>query len=440
LIWAWLDGRIEHDIETPATATDDGLLAELRELEAELVRVQYRQLEVLAELQARNVPGRLGLRGLADLITGQVRCTRIEARKRAQAVERFGARRALTGEVLEPVYPATAEALSQGAIGAEHAAAIADTVEKIPVADRAEHATAVESTLLEHARVVDPRTVRLLGQRILAHLDPDGPSPAEERLQQAHRRLNLTRLPDSTGLLDGQLTPTCQAIWEAVLTPLAARRPDDALGPDDRTPGQRLHDAFEEAGRRLLATGELPDHAGLPAQLIITLTLTDLERRAGRATTHHGGTLSIDQALKLAADANLLPTVLSQAGDVLAFGRGRRLASAGQRKALFARDRGCTFPGCTRTAANAEIHHTTDWARGGRTDLKSMAIACGYHNNEAPKQGWRTVMINQVPHWKPPPWYPDQQPQRNYLHHPELLKRGGEGGEGESDRNNVLQV
>jgi hypothetical protein len=408
-------------IETLAAVTDEGLLAELRELEAGLARVQFRQLQVLAELSARNVPGQLGLRGLADLITAQLRCTRTEARKRAQAVERFGARRALTGEALEPVYAATATALSLGEIASEHAAAIADTVEKIPVGDRAEHAAAVETTLLGHARVVDPRTVRLLGQRILAHLDPDGPSPAEERLQQSHRRLNLTRLPDSTGLLDGRLTPTCQAIWEAILTPLAARRPDDLLGPDDRTPGQRLHDAFEEAGRRLFKTGDLPDHAGLPAQLIITLTLTDLERRAGRATTHHGGTLSIDQALKLAADANVLPTVLSQAGDVLAFGRGRRLASAGQRKALFARDRGCTFPGCDRTAAQSEIHHTTDWARGGRTDLKDLAIACGYHNNEAPKQGWRTVMINQVPHWKPPPWHPTQQPQRNYLHHPELL-------------------
>jgi MoxR-like ATPase len=108
-------------------------------------------------------------------------------RRRARAVERFGARRALTDEPLEPVYPATAEAFVDGAIGVEHAAAIADTVEAIPAADRAEHAAVVESTLLEHARVVDPRTVRLLGQRILAHLDPDGPSPAEERLQQAHR-------------------------------------------------------------------------------------------------------------------------------------------------------------------------------------------------------------------------------------------------------------
>src|SRR6185312_7087916 len=163
---------------------------------------------------------------------------------------------------------------------------------------------------------VDPRTVRLLGQRILAHLNPDGPSPDEQRLQQSHRQVALDRLRDSTGLLGGRLTPTCQAIWEAILTPLAARRPDDALGPDARTPGQRLHDAFEEAGRRLLAVGELPDHAGLPAQLVITLSLADLERRAGRATTHHGGTLTVDQALKLAAEGNVLPAVLDDAGEL----------------------------------------------------------------------------------------------------------------------------
>src|SRR6185312_15080906 len=122
------------------------------------------------------------------------------------------------------VYPATAESFSLGEISPEHAAAIADTVEKIPAADRAEHAAQVESTLLEHARAVDPRTVKLLGQRILAHLDPDGPAPVEDRLQQAHRFVSLTRQADSVGLLDGLLTPTCQAIWEAVLTPLAARR------------------------------------------------------------------------------------------------------------------------------------------------------------------------------------------------------------------------
>ena len=85
--------------------------------------------------------------------------------------------------------------------------AVAETVEAIPAQERAEHATSVETTLLEHARTSDPRTVRLLGQRILAHLDPDGPSPEEQRLQQTHRRVSLTRLPDGTGLLEGRFVP-----------------------------------------------------------------------------------------------------------------------------------------------------------------------------------------------------------------------------------------
>ncbi|MFL6162891.1 MAG: DUF222 domain-containing protein, partial [Jatrophihabitantaceae bacterium] len=211
--------------ERLGTASDAALLAAVVELEAELVRLRYRQVAVLAELNARNVPGTLGFRGLSDLIAAQLRCGRAEARKRAQAVERFGARRSLTGEPLEPMLPATAAAFEAGEVGPEHAAVVAETVEAIPAAERAAHAAPVESTLLEHARTSDPRTVRLLGQRILAHLDPDGPSPQERRLQQAHRRLSLTRLPDSSGLLDGRLSPACQAIWEAVLTPLAAQRP-----------------------------------------------------------------------------------------------------------------------------------------------------------------------------------------------------------------------
>ena len=78
-------------IEQLTTASDARLLAEVGELEAELSRLQYRQLAVLAELNSRNVAGALGFRGLPDLISAQVRCTRAEARKRARAVERFGA-------------------------------------------------------------------------------------------------------------------------------------------------------------------------------------------------------------------------------------------------------------------------------------------------------------------------------------------------------------
>ena len=245
----------------------------------------------------------------------ELRASRAEARAKAQAVERFGARRSLTGEPLAPNLPATAEGFATGAISSQHATAIAAVVEAIPAPARAEHATQVETTLLDFAVTSDSRTVRLLGQRILAHLDPDGPAPQEQR--QSNRRLGLSRNPDSTGLLDGLLTPACLAIWETILTPLAARRSSDALGDDNRNPGQRLHDAFEEAGRQLLASGRLPDQAGLPSQLIITASLTDLERRAGRATTHHGGTISVQDALRLAADGGMLPAVLDDAGGIL---------------------------------------------------------------------------------------------------------------------------
>src|SRR6185437_8354942 len=157
-------------IEQCVTASEVALLDEDARLETEIIRLRYRQVEVRAELNARNAPATLGYPGLAQLLAARLRYSPLQARRQAQAVARFGARRALTGEALEPVLPATAKALSVGEIGFEHAAEIAGAVEAIPAADRAEHAAAVETALLEHARTVDPRTVKLLGQRILAHL------------------------------------------------------------------------------------------------------------------------------------------------------------------------------------------------------------------------------------------------------------------------------
>src|SRR3954454_21758067 len=110
-------------IEQLATATDAELLAEVVEFQARIAREQYGQLAVLAELSSRNTVGALGFRGLSGLIAAQLNCTLAEGRRQALAVERFGARRAVTGEALEPIYPATAEALAAGELGPEHAAA-----------------------------------------------------------------------------------------------------------------------------------------------------------------------------------------------------------------------------------------------------------------------------------------------------------------------------
>lgn len=407
----------------PAASTND-LRGMVKGIENQLTRLGYAQLLALAELDQRNIVGELKLRGLPDLLVAELRCSRSAAKAKATVMERLCGRRSLIGEPIEAALPQTARAIGAGQVNFEHATVIAKAVESLPDPVRAEHASEVEATLSRFARTEDPRSLKLLADRIVAHLDPDGKEPTElDGHQHARRRLLLWRNGDGSGDLSGTLTPACQAIWQTVLTSLASQRPDDALGPDTRTQPQCLHDAFEEAGRRLLATGDLPDTAGLSSTLIITIDLHDLESRIGKATTHHGGTLSVDEALRIAADGALIPAVLGGTGEILDFGRARRLASTGQRRALFARDRGCTFPGCPQPAAQSEVHHSTEWIKGGRTDLASLAIVCGYHNTEAPRRGWQTVMINGIPHWKPPSWQdPQQRPRRNYLHHPELLK------------------
>lgn len=405
-----------------STAGLDDLRRLVKGIERQLTRLGYAQLQALAELDQRNIVGELKLRGLPDLLVAELRCTRSAAKAKAVAMERLCDSRSLTGEPVEAKLAQTAMVVAAGEINFEHAGVIANAVESLPDPVRADHASQVEHTLTRFARTEDPRSLKLLADRIVAHLDPDGTPPVEVDRQHSRRRLLLWRNADGSGDLTGTLTPACQAIWQAVLTSLASQRTDDAGGPDLRSQPQRMHDAFEEAGRRLLATGELPDTAGLPSALIITIDLRDLESRIGTATTHHGGTLSIDEALRIAADGALIPAVLGGTGEILDFGRSRRLASRGQRRALFARDRGCTFPGCPKPASESEVHHSTEWIKGGRTDLGSLAIVCGYHNNEAPRQGWQTVMVNGIPYWKPPSWRdPQQRPRRNYLHHPELL-------------------
>ncbi|MGA8461428.1 MAG: DUF222 domain-containing protein, partial [Streptosporangiaceae bacterium] len=79
---------------------------------------------------------------------------------------------------------------------------------------------------------------------------------------------------EGAGKLDGNLSPPCAAALQAVLVALGKRR-----GPEDeRTKGQRLHDALEDACRRLAGSGCLPERAGQPTQIVLHL---DLDRLRG---------------------------------------------------------------------------------------------------------------------------------------------------------------
>src|SRR6266567_7231598 len=393
----------------------DELLDALRGFESESRQLAAVQHRVVAEVAARNVAGELRYRDTAALLSAILLLTRGQASDRVNAAEALGPRTSLLGQPLPAVLPATARALTDGAISAAHTGVIR-ALTPLPAPVRDEHQATAEALLAEHAATMDTAQLRQAATAILAFLHPDG-TLTPDRVHRADRDLSLHRHPDGSGDVRAHLTPACYALWETILEPLARKRPDDGCGPDLRSPGQRRHDALEDAAKRLLRTGELPSTAGVVTTLMITMTLDQLETRAGQATTGHGGQISIAEALRLAADGKALPVVLNAAGGILAYGRARRLASPAQRLALMARDKGCTFPGCRETAARSEVHHITDWANGGTTDTDKLAPACDHHHNEAPRQDWYAIMLDGIPHWVPPPHIdPHRKPQRNKVH------------------------
>ena len=79
------------------------------------------------------------------------------------------------------------------------------------------------------------------------------------------------------GVIHGDLTPECAGIVGTVLDALAA----PAGAGDERTQGQRYHDALHEAMRRLVAGGLLPERAGQPVKALVHISLADLIRLDG---------------------------------------------------------------------------------------------------------------------------------------------------------------
>ncbi|WP_298891382.1 HNH endonuclease signature motif containing protein [uncultured Serinicoccus sp.] len=149
---------------------------------------------------------------------------------------------------------------------------------------------------------------------------------------------------------------------------------------DLRTAGQRRYDAFMTVFRRGVAGTE-----GQPttpkAQVMVTIGLQELRGAlAGAGHTVHDGTIPAHQVRQLACEADIIPAVLGEAGQILDLGRAKRLVTPGQRRALAHRDGGCTFPGCHVPATWCDAHHVVHWARGGRSDLGNYALLCPRHH------------------------------------------------------------
>jgi len=81
---------------------------------------------------------------------------------------------------------------------------------------------------------------------------------------------------------------------------------------------------------------------------------------------------------RLCCDGAVVP-VIERDGRPLDVGRKQRAVSTGIRRALLARDRTCTFPGCHHERF-LEAHHVHHWADGGETSLENLLLVCSHHH------------------------------------------------------------
>ena len=228
-------------------------------------------------------------------------------------------------------------------------------------------------------------------------------------------------------------TPELRATLDAVIAKLGAPgvcNPDDSMPTvdgeppeetvrrDTRSAAQRAHDALTAMGRALLASGTLGQHRGLPTSIIVRTTLQDLESAAGRANTGGGTWLPMRDVIRMASSAyHYLVVFDKHSNRPLYLGR-TRIASGDQRVVLYARDGGCTAPGCDKPGYWCEVHHMDRWAGGGETEPDNLAFACA-PDHKLTEEGWTTRLNGDGRVEWIPPLHLNLKPGVNNFHHPE---------------------
>jgi hypothetical protein len=291
---------------------------------------------------------------LASALANRLRISRAEASRRIHEAADLGERQALNGEPLEPVMPATAQAQRNGVIGFGHVAVIRSFWHRLPDFVDIETRHKAEAHLAQLAGEHRPDELAKLANKLTDCLNPDGDFTDVDRARRRGITIGKQAL-DGMSPISGYLTPEARATIDAVFAKLAApgmcnsadlepcisgTPSEAAIQGDTRSAGQRNHDALLALARAALTSGGLGQHNGLPASIIVSTTLQELEAGAGKALTGGGSLLPVSDVIRLAAHAHHYLAIFDN-GKALALYHTKRLASPAQRIVLYAHSSRC---------------------------------------------------------------------------------------------------
>jgi len=280
----------------------------------------------------------------------------------------------------------TAAAFGEGSVSLQHVSLLCRTCEQVGV-EATRHA---EPVLVDAARELDPRQLRVVTERFRYCVDPDGVARESDAAFE-RRYFDFSQSWDGiyflNGMFDAESGEVLKTALHALLSPPAA--------DDHRSAGQRRADALLEICRQSLDSGSLPQRGGQKPHLHLLAELDALQKLQGAAAPelNRRQMVPAETARRIACDTSLSTETSRQNGE----GRGdvlslmSRVVSGATRRALWQRDGGCRFPSCDRPPEWTDAHHIVHWADGGETKLGNLVLLCRRHHRQVHEQGWRLV-------------------------------------------------
>ncbi len=277
------------------------------------------------------------------------------------------------GEPEASRHPQVRRAFRDGRIGAAAVEVLERTLDAI-----AEAPAMLEPTLVAKAEQLTLRELRRACEQAIAMHDRASLEEQERRHRQ-QRELVVGR--DHEGMvtlrarLDAASAAPVIALLDAQVRDAFQRRKDDEVvaGSDSRTAGQIRADALVMLAQHCLGCDE--PGSGVRTEVVVRLDYEALATGLGAGSCDSiAGPISGATMRMMAVDAGVIPVVLGGGSLPLDWGRGRRLFTAAQRKAIVERDGGCAW--CLAPPTWCIVHHVDFWNHGGRTDLDNGVLLC----------------------------------------------------------------
>jgi Domain of unknown function (DUF222) len=272
-----------------------------------------------------------------------------------------------------PELPATEAAFTDGEISYAHVRVITRATGDLQpqVVDE------LETVLTDAGRELDPKRLRTTAEHARHALAPEKFLDAEQDAYQS-RRLDISETFEGRHVIDGEFHPEAGAVIAT-----AVHAAETMSKGDPRTPRQRRADAMEIICRSYLDRGEAPRNGGERPHLNLELRLETLEGRAGSEAATLAWSdqpISGEAARRIACDAGISRIITNGRSEPLDVGRRTRVVPAALRRAVIARDKHCTAPGCDHPWEWCDTHHDIHWIDGDPTALWNLRLLCHVHH------------------------------------------------------------